>query len=120
MLKCYTEGDLYKQLRYLQFMFDLPRYEQSRTLSGIHGINPNGLDSFSFLIYFLLVSAVIRTTSEIEDAFKYLKEYVERILNRSAYQSVKLSEMFKQMHPEMLVVHIPSPSDATTIEIPEN
>lgn len=33
MLKSYTEGDLYKQLNYLQYMFTLPRVEQSRKLS---------------------------------------------------------------------------------------
>lgn len=29
LLKSYTEGDLYKQLRYYQFMFELPRYDQT-------------------------------------------------------------------------------------------
>lgn len=33
MLKSYTEGDLYKQLNYLQYMFTLPRVEPSRKLS---------------------------------------------------------------------------------------
>lgn len=29
LVKTYTEGNLYKQLRYYHFMFDLPKYEQS-------------------------------------------------------------------------------------------
>lgn len=33
MLNSYTEGDLFKQLRYLQFMFQLPRLEPTRKFS---------------------------------------------------------------------------------------
>lgn len=33
MVKTYNESDLYKQLRYYHFMFDLPKYEQSRKLA---------------------------------------------------------------------------------------
>lgn len=62
--------------------------------------------------------AVIRTKSEVEEAFKCLKEYVERILNRSAYQHIRMSDIFKQLHPDMLVAHIPR--DSSGIEIPEN
>lgn len=29
LVKSYTEGDLYKQLQYFRFMFDLPKYEQT-------------------------------------------------------------------------------------------
>lgn len=30
MVKTFTEGDLYKQLRYYHYMFDPPKYEESR------------------------------------------------------------------------------------------
>lgn len=29
LIKCYSEGDLYKQLRYFQFMFEIPKFEQT-------------------------------------------------------------------------------------------
>lgn len=70
------------------------------------------------ILCFLNTFAEIRTTSEIEEAFKYLQEYVERILKRSAYQNIRLSEIFKQLHPEMLVTHIPR--DLSGTEMPEN
>lgn len=36
LLKSYSEGDLYKQLRYYQFMFELPRYDQTCKYFLIH------------------------------------------------------------------------------------
>lgn len=53
------------------------------------------------------VFAEIRGEKGIEEAFKYLKEYVERILKRSAYPTIRMSELFKPAHPDMLVTHIP-------------
>lgn len=48
---------------------------------------------------------VLRTSPEIEDAFKILREYVERILSRSDYQCIHLSELFKKLHPNVLILN---------------
>lgn len=35
----------------------------------------------------------------MENAFRELREHVEKTLNRSAYQNVKLADIFRKMMP---------------------
>lgn len=50
----------------------------------------------------LFLVSDIRVSPEVEDGFKILKEYVDRILLRSAYQNIKLSDIFKKLQMGVL------------------
>lgn len=49
--------------------------------------------------------AVIRTTPDIEDSYKILKEYVDHVLEKSSYQNINLSQIFESIHPKTGVVN---------------
>lgn len=42
---------------------------------------------------------MIRTDKEIETAFNELREHVDKTLKRSAFQNIKLSDIFRKMIP---------------------
>lgn len=43
---------------------------------------------------------VIRTDDNTEKAYQYLREHVEQAMARSAFQNIKLSQIFKDLHPK--------------------
>lgn len=102
-MKCYTEGDLYKQLKYFQFMFDIPKFEHSRkyliTSIIIYDEFCNFLPFNLLKCVFHSSKIVIRTKDHMEIAFRELREHVEKTLKRSAYQNVKLADIFRKMMP---------------------
>lgn len=53
LMKCYSEGDLYKQLKYFQFMFDLPKFEQ--TCKKTYHTTINSILEMSILIFGIFV-----------------------------------------------------------------
>lgn len=55
-------------------------------------------EKFSQKTYSLHI-AVIRVDPDVEVVFQMLREHVERTLMRSAYQNVKLAEIFRKMMP---------------------
>lgn len=42
---------------------------------------------------------MIKTEKDMTEAFQELREHVEKTLKRSAYQNIKLSELFRKMMP---------------------
>lgn len=42
---------------------------------------------------------VIRTTKDMVEGFADLREHIDKTLQRSAFQNVKLSEIFRRMVP---------------------
>lgn len=73
-------------------MFELPKYDQTRKSFS---------DGFSHWIFMNIFTytTVLRTTKEIEGAFQILREHAEKTLKRSAYQNIKLAEVFRKLNP---------------------
>ncbi|GAB0097436.1 DNA polymerase [Sergentomyia squamirostris] len=69
LVRQYSETDLYTQLRYFQYIFDLnqPQYKK------------------------------MKITPQVEDAYRELKETVDRFLGRSAYCVVNLGAIFSKL-----------------------
>lgn len=53
------------------------------------------LDNKFYSLYFV----VLRVDPEVGAIFQRLREHVEKTLERSAYQNVKLTEIFRKMMP---------------------
>uniref|UniRef100_A0A1B0GK25 DNA polymerase n=1 Tax=Lutzomyia longipalpis TaxID=7200 RepID=A0A1B0GK25_LUTLO len=71
LVRQYTETDLYTQIRYFQYIFDLtqPQYKK------------------------------MKITPQVEDAYRLLKETIDRLLSKSAYCIVNLATIFGKLHP---------------------
>ncbi|XP_055704301.1 DNA polymerase alpha catalytic subunit isoform X2 [Phlebotomus papatasi] len=70
LVRQYSETDLYTQIRYFQYIFDLtqPQYKK------------------------------MKIAPQVEDAYQVLKETVDRFLGRSAYCIVNLGTIFSKLH----------------------
>ncbi|XP_059612246.1 DNA polymerase alpha catalytic subunit [Phlebotomus argentipes] len=70
LVRQYSETDLYTQIRYFQYIFDLsqPQYKK------------------------------LKITPQVEDTYRSLKETVDQFLGRSAYCIVNLGTIFSKLH----------------------
>ncbi|XP_055907057.1 DNA polymerase alpha catalytic subunit [Eupeodes corollae] len=69
LIRQFSERDLYNQLTYLQYMFDLSKHQQKN----------------------------VNLTPEIETAYAMLRETVEQQLDRSAFCTISLAKLFDQL-----------------------
>lgn len=99
-------------------MFDLPKYEQTRKLRSfliqcilnpltrvinlqLYHIFANVRCATLFFnaIFDQFLIAVIRVSPEMEEYFRILREHVDKTLKKSAFQNVKLADIFRKMMP---------------------
>lgn len=80
-------------------MFDLPKYEQTRESMLLFSSTFFSSLHSTYKRIFLFIHTVIRTDEHIAAAFNVLREHVDKTLKRSAFQNVKLSDIFRKMMP---------------------
>lgn len=95
MFREYTEKDLYLQINFFLYLFDLTKNNNSSKL--ISQTNNTKL-SIIFIASYFNVDFIIseaRVTPQITAAFQVLREVVEDALTHSAYSIINLSKLFR-------------------------